>query len=626
MRRVFLSAFVIFIALIMLSRLLYLQLLDEEISYSFLDDNAIDAKYHYPERGYIYDRKGKLIVSNAPAYDIMVIPRKVTKLDTLEFCQLLDITQEEFEHKMQKAITYSPRLPSVIVQQLSKKEYAAIQEKMRKYPGFYVQKRMLREYQTKSGANVLGYISEVNEWEAGNKKGYQQGELIGRSGVEKVYENELRGKKGVNYIQKDIYNRVMGPFKNGRYDTLPTPGKDLKITIDKELEAYGEQLMVNKRGGIVAIEPKTGEILALVSAPYYDPALLVGRKRSKNYNKLALDTIAKPLYDRGLLAEYPPGSPFKLINGLIALEEGVINEKTKVTCYHGYHYGRNGFMACHCPSGTVNNLKSGITRSCNAYFSNAYRKIIEKYPTPAEGMQVWSDYVKSFGLGNYLHNDLATGKRGYIPDSSFYNRSYGRNRWFATNTISNAIGQGEVLTTPIQLANVAAIIANRGFYYTPHIIKEIDNQPITDENFTKPKYTNIAPENYEKIIEGMFEVYNNSEIGTARRTRIAGINIGGKTGTAENFAIIEGKRYQLKDHSIFIAFAPIENPQIVVAVFVENGYWGSTYAAPIASLMIEKFIRGEISRTDLEKRMLNSSLQDEYDKALNPEQLSDKKE
>ncbi|GLB48704.1 penicillin-binding protein 2 [Neptunitalea lumnitzerae] len=625
MRRIALSAFILVLAITFFSRLLYLQVLDDEVSYGFLDDIAIDSKYHYPERGYVYDRNGKLMVSNAPAYDIMVIPRNVTKVDTLELCKLLDITREEFDNRMNKAIRYSPKLPSVIVQQLSKKEYAGIQEKMRKFPGFYVQKRMLRDYQTTSGANVLGYISEVNDWETKNKKGYQQGELIGRSGVEKVYEDDLRGKKGVNFIQKDIYNRVIGPYKNGRYDTLPVQGRDLTITIDETLESYGEQLMVNKRGGIVAIDPKSGEILALVSAPYYDPDLLVGRKRSKNYTKLYNDSIAKPLFDRGLLAEYPPGSPFKLINGLIALEEGVIDQNTKVTCYHGYHYGRNRFMACHCPSGTVNNLKNGITRSCNAYFANAYRKTIEKYPTAAEGMQVWSDHVKSFGLGDYLHNDLATGRKGKIPDSATYNRMYGKHRWFATNSISNSIGQGEILTTPIQLANVAAIIANRGHYYTPHIIKEINNQPITDENFTKPKYTSIAAEHYDAIIEGMFEVYN-SNIGTARGARIAGINIGGKTGTAENFTVIDGKRYQLKDHSIFIAFAPIEDPQIAVAVFVENGYWGSTYAAPIASLMIEKYIHGEISRTDLEKRMLNSSLEDEYNKYLNPEGLTDKDE
>ncbi|SFU27814.1 penicillin-binding protein 2 [Pustulibacterium marinum] len=620
MRKLFLATSIIVIALVIIARLSYLQLFDEDISNNFMDDIAIEAKYTYPERGYIYDRTGKLLVSNAPAYDIMVIPNKMRDIDTLKFCELMDIPREEFDKKINKAKVYSPRLPSVFMPQLSKKEYAAIQERMYKYPGFYVQKRMLRDYQTHSGANVLGYISEVNDWEAKNKIGYQPGELIGRSGVETVYENDLRGKKGVKFIQKDIYNRILGSYKDGRYDTLPVQGKDIQITIDDELESYGEALMANKRGGIVAIEPSSGEILALVTAPNFDPDLLVGRKRSKNFTKFYNDSIAKPLYDRGLLAQYPPGSPFKTIMALIGLQEGVITPDTKVTCYHGYHYGRKGFMGCHCgPSGTVNDLNRAIYKSCNSYFSDTYRRVIQKYPTSKEGVDAWSKHVKSFGLGDYLHNDLATGRKGYIPDGSTYDRWYGENHWFYTNNISNAIGQGEILTTPIQLANVAAIIANRGFYYTPHIVKSVNDQPLEDPQYTKPKYTTIDKEYFEPVIQGMYDVYRK---GTAARAQVDSIHIGGKTGTSQNSTTIGGIKYDLADHSIFIAIAPIENPKIALAVFVENGVWGSRYAAPIASLMIEKYIKGHITRTDLERRMFETGLQDEYDKILHPELLT----
>lgn len=622
MRKIFLSAFVIVVAITFVARLSYLQLVDEDISHGFLDDLGIEPKYNYPERGYIFDRNGKLLVSNSPAYDIMVTPNKIKNLDTVELCETLEISKKDLLSKLAKAKVYSRVLPSVFIQQLTKKDYAAIQEKLHKFPGFYAQKRMLRDYQTVNGANVLGYISEVNEWELQNNSYYQPGELAGRSGVEKVYEETLRGKKGVNYIQKDIYNRIIGSYKNGKYDTLPVQGHDISITIDAVLEEYGELLMKNKRGGIVAIEPKTGEILALVSAPSYDPDLLVGRKRSKNYTELFNDSIAKPLYDRGLLAQYPPGSPFKIVNALIALQEGVITPETRVTCYHGYHYGARGFMACHCPSGRVNDLNSGIYNSCNAYFANAYRRIIEKYPTSAEGMQAWSNHVKSFGFGNFLHNDLSTGRPGYIPDSAFYNRWYGQKRWFYTTNISNAIGQGEVLTTPIQLANMVAIVANRGYYITPHIIKAIDGKPIDTPDYTQPKYTTVEKQYFEPVVQGMFDVYN---MGTASRLKVAGINIGGKTGTAENFTKIDGKRYQLTDHSIFVAFAPVEDPKIAIAVFVENGSWGATYAGPIASLMIEKYINGTISRTDLETRILNANLQPEYDKIFTPEKLSTKK-
>ncbi|UNZ00174.1 penicillin-binding protein 2 [Zhouia spongiae] len=614
MRKLLLASIIILIAIVYIGRLSYLQLIDNS-NQNPLDDTAIKAVYDYPERGYIYDRNGELLVSNQPAYDIMVIPKDVKPLDTLEFCNLLNITQEDFVKKYNKARVYSPRLPSVFVPQLSKSEYATLQEKMRKYEGFYIQKRSLRHYQTSSGANVLGYISEVNDYELKSNPYYQSGELIGRNGVERVYEEILRGQKGVKFIQKDRFNRDLGSYKGGVFDTLPVQGKDIAITIDKVLQSYGEKLMVNKRGGIVAIEPKTGEILAMVSAPSYDPALLVGRQRSKNYSRLYLDSIANPLYDRSVLAEYPPGSPFKILNGLIGLEEGVIDEHTTVRCYHGYRYGRNRFMGCHCASGTLNDFQSATYRSCNAYFADTYKKIIEKYPSPEKGLQTWTNHAKSFGLGGYLGNDLSTGRAGRIPDSATYNRAYPDFQWRAETTISNGIGQGEILTTPIQLANMTAAIANRGHYYTPHIIKNIEGETI-DENFTTPKHTTISKRHFDDVVLGMWDVYKR---GTARSVQVDSINIAGKTGTAENFTKIDGKRTQLTDHSIFIAFAPVENPKIALAVFVENGYWGSRYAAPIASLMIEKYLRGKITRTDLERRMLEGSLENEYAKPLSGE-------
>ena len=402
--------------------------------------------YDYPERGYIYDRDGKLLVGNQPAYDVMVIPREVKPLDTLEFCSLLGIEKPEFLEKMEKARRYSPRLPSVLVPQLSKEDYAKLQEKMRHFTGFYIQKRSLRYYNTKSAANVLGYISEVNEWDLKNNPYYVAGELKGRTGIEQQYEEILRGQKGVKHIQKDRFNRDIGPYKDGRLDTLPQQGKEIHITLDKTLQEYGEKLMHGKRGGIVAIEPKSGEILAMISGPTYDPALLVGRQRSKNYSKLHYDTISKPTWDRSILAQPSPGSPFKTLNALVGLQEGVINTDTKFRCYHGFYVG-NTLRGCHCGGG-VRDLNSGIYQSCNAYFAGVFRKIFDKYETTDKGMDVWEKHMKSFGLGDFLGTDLPTGAPGRIPDVAYYDKWYGDGRWAASTIISNSIGQGEIAATP----------------------------------------------------------------------------------------------------------------------------------------------------------------------------------
>ena len=612
MRRFLLFLSVIFVGIIFTARLLYLQVYQSNAN-SILEDNAIRKVYDYPKRGFVYDRNGKLLVANQPSYDVMVIPREVEALDTFEFCGLLKINKARFISKLEKAKRYSWRLPSPFVTHLSKEDYAVLQEKMRKFKGFHIQKRSLRQYETTIGANVLGDIGEVNNRDIKKDAYYKLGDLIGKQGIEASYEKILRGRKGLKLIQKDIHNRNIGSYKDGKLDTIPEQGKDIKITIDSNLQAYGEWLMQNKRGGIIAIEPTTGEILAMIAAPTYNPNDLVGRKRSKNFNKLIRDTIAKPLFNRSLQGVYEPGSPFKLMNALIALQENVISEDEKITCYAGYKYS-NRFMKCHCPSGSRNNMERGIQESCNAYFATVYKRIIDKPKNAREGIELWSNHVKSFGLGNFLKNDLAVGQKGRIPDKAYYKRAYPE-RFYSTYTISNAIGQGEVATTPIQLANMTAAIANRGYYYTPHIVKSIEGEKLPN-NFTIPKFTTIDKKYFEPVIEGMHQVY---KAGTASGLQVKNLEICGKTGTVENFMKIDSVKTQLTDHSIFVAFAPKNNPKIALAVFVENGYFGNRFAGKIASLMIEKYINKTITRKDLEKWLLTHSLENEYAKPYSGE-------
>lgn len=617
MRKVVLIALVLFTGLLFTARLFYLQVYDAS-SDSLSENSAIKVMYDYPQRGYMFDRNMKLLVSNQPSYDVMVVPRDVKPLDTLEFCGLLKITKEEFKEILQKARTYSPRLPSVVIPQLNKADYASLSEKMYKYQGFYIQRRSLREYQVNHSANVMGYIAEVNNAIIEKNPYYQMGELIGTAGVEKEYEDVLRGVKGVKYIQKDRFNRDIGPYKEGVFDTLPERGNDVQLTIDAVLQKYGEELMVHKRGGIVAIEPSTGEILALITAPSYDPSLLVGRDRSKNFTKLWYDTIGKPLYDRVLMGEYPPGSPFKTLTALVALHENAIGVDDVVTCTGGYHFGRR-VLKCHHRGPVA--MVSGIANSCNTYFCTVYKKIMDTYPTPQEGIDAWRNDLLSFGLGDFLGYDLPSGKRGNIPTSKYYNKihDFPAQNWSSLATISNAIGQGEVLLTPMQMANFTAAIANRGFYYTPHIIKNIIGPDTIPKKFKEKNYTTVEPEYFEPVVEGMYQVY---ERGTAASIKVPGIAVCGKTGTAENFTKIDGKRVQLTDHSIFVAFAPKDNPKIAIAVFVENGYWGSRWAGRIAGLMIEKYLKGEITRTDMEKYVLEGSLEAEYAKPYSGQPFS----
>lgn len=605
-----LAIFIISISLIYLFQLFNLQIFNDD--YQLLSEsNAIYKKTIYPERGLIYDRNNKLMVANQPSYDLMLIPENLKAFDTLEICSILKIDSNLLLKKINEAKSFSVKLPSIILRQITKEQNALFQEKIWKYPGFFIQKKSLRDYKISIASNLLGYISEVNNNEINDQSYYNIGELIGRQGIEKSYEKILRGKKGIKYFQKDRFNRIIGPYKNGIYDTDVEIPKNITLTIDSELQSYGEKLMQNKRGGIVAIEPDSGEVLALITAPSYDSNLLIGRDRSKNFKTLLNDTINKPLFDRGLQAEYSPGSPFKTLNALIGLQENIINNNTKFKCDEGHYYAPGAFMACHNKKGTYNNLLSAIYNSCNTFFAKTYKNIIDSKESPFEGINMWNSHLKSFGLGDYLGYDLNIGRPGFIPDGNYYNFWYPQKNWGSVTTISNSIGQGEILTTPIQMANFTSAIANRGYYIKPHFVK-IKSKKIHDSLYPK-KMTSIDPKFFEPVIEGMHKVI---EEGTGKIAKIPGLEVCGKTGTAENFIKLNGIKTQLTDHSIFIAFAPKKNPKIALAVFVENGYWGSRWAAPIASLMIEKYMFSTTKRKWLENRMFNGSLEFEYQKPL----------
>jgi len=607
MRKSLLPILVLCVGIIFIGRLFYLQIYSTD-NYDIYEDNAIRKVFTYPKRGYIYDRNKTLLVSNQPSYDVMIIPREVKELDTLEFCSLLKISKEYFINKYKKTSKFSTRIPSVFLAHLSKEDYGSLSEKIRKYKGFYIQKRNLREYNTSIGANVLGYVAEVNRKNILNDNYYSKGDIIGKQGVEMSYEKYLRGVKGIEFIQKDRFNRDIGKYKGGSMDISAISGKDLTITIDSKLQEYGELLMKNKKGAIVALEPKSGEILSLVSSPSYNPNLLVGRERSKNYLELYKDSIYRPLIDKGLLSMFPPGSPFKILVGLTALQEEVINDKSSIYCKGYYVYGKEKRkMDCHCGGG-YRNIYNAISLSCNSYFADVYRKTIDSKNYTKPNFDKWSNHVKSFGLGNYLNNDLPVGKKGVIPDSEYYDRWYPDFRWGATTTLSNSIGQGEILMTPIQLANMTAAIANKGYYLTPHIIKKIDGDTI-NYRFKKINNTSIDSIHFETMGKALSEVYKS---GTGKLLKIPGIEVCGKSGTSENFTKINGVKTQLSDHSIFVAYAPKENPKIAISVLVENAGYGSVWAGRIASLIIEKYLKEDISLKKLEKLVVNKSLEKEY--------------
>lgn len=590
-RKYVVTALIVLASLGLIVRLFIIQVVRDTYRLS-ADNNVLRYITQYPARGLIYDRNGKLIVYNQAAYDLMVIPSQVTKIDTTEFCDLLGISADLFRKQMKLAINYSRRAPSVFLKQVSDETYARLQEKMFLYPGFYVQPRTLRKYSKPVAAHLLGYVSEVDEGIIKKNSYYKPGDYIGKSGIEEAYEKELRGRRGVKIFLVDVFSRIKGSYERGKMDTLAVQGSDIVSGIDLDLQEYGEQLMKNKRGSIVAIEPKTGEVLALVSAPNYDPALLVGRIRSDNYAMLSADTL-KPLFNRALMASYPPGSTFKPINGLIGLQEGVITPSTLFECHNGYL-----FVECHSHPSPLS-LVGAIGNSCNAYFCQTYRRVLENpgFNTIADAYTKWRGYLSQFGFGNKLGTDFLNELPGFIPTTDYFDKYYGKNRWKALTVISMAIGQGEVGTTPLQMANMTAAIANRGYYYTPHVVKSIGPNHEIDKRFTTKHQIDIDSINFESIVEGMEAAVKG---GTATAVALKDITICGKTGTAQN--------PHGKNHSVFIAFAPKEDPKIAIAVYVENAGFGATYAAPIASLMIEKYIKGEVSNKMREQNILNLNL------------------
>ena len=587
------------VILIFIIRLFSIQVIDDSFKTSS-ENNVIRKQTDYPRRGLIYDRNKELIVYNEAAYDLMITPKQAIYLDTALICSLLEIDTINLMKRIEKARNYSMYKASVLMKQISVETYTKLQENMFLMPGFFVQTRTLRKYPYSTASHLLGYVGEVNQRIVKGNPYYKEGDYIGVSGIEKAYEDKLRGQKGVKLLLKDVHNNIKGSFNDGKFDIKSKPGKDLQSSIDIFLQNYGESLMKNKRGSIVALEPSTGEILCLVSSPNYDPNILVGRKRSENYLILNEDTINKPLFNRASLAQYPPGSTFKLINALIGLQEKVIYSGSKFNCDEGYVYGEEKRkMKCH-PHRSPLNLIESISNSCNAYFCNVYRAIIEKYPNTYEGYDVWRNYVTSFGLGNWLNNDLPTGQKGFVPTPNFYDRIYGKNRWKSLTNLSLSIGQDALLTTPIQMANMTAAIANRGYYYTPHIVKSIENDSI-DDRFRKPIRTMVDSSLFEIVIKGMQEVVEDEELGTSNIAKMENITVCGKTGTAQN--------PHGEDHSIFIGFAPKDNPKIALAVYVENGGWGSTWAVPIASLMIEKYLNDTIQRDWLEKKIIKGVIE-----------------
>lgn len=582
--------------LLFLVTLFKIQILNTSYKLS-ANNNVIKAVTLYPERGYIYDRNGELLVSNQRAYDLMVTPRQVKAMDTLNFCEIIGIEKSYFDKQFARAKRYSNYRASIFLKEISKQTAAKLQERLYEFSGFYLQERTMREYPQKSAAHVLGYVSQVPDYVLEKNDHYEKNDNFGMTGVENSHEKFLRGTKGIQYLIRDVLNRSKGNFENGKYDSLAVNGQDLELSIDIELQKYAEDLMKNKKGSIVAIEPSSGEILSLVSSPFYDPNLLIGRSRSPNYNRMYRDEN-KPLFDRSLLAEYPPGSTFKLLNALAGLQEDVIYSGTKFSCDEGWRYSAKLKVGCH-PHPSPLNLTESIAQSCNAYYCSTFKRIIEKYPNTNIGYNKWRDHILSFGLGNFLNNDLYTGRKGRVPDVDFYNHQYGKGRWKAPTVISLSIGQDALVVSPIQMANMCAAIANRGHYFTPHIVRKIGGQSVSDSTYTIPKLTSIDKKHFKTVIRGMEKTYT-SRLGTARNAKIKGIEICGKTGTAEN--------PHGEDHSIFIAFAPKNEPKIAIAVYVENAGWGSTWAAPIAGLVIEKYLTGQTNNQELEDFILEGNL------------------
>ena len=592
-------------ALILISKLFVIQIIDDRYKLD-ADNNSMVYSIIYPTRGIIHDRNGRILVGNKVAYDLLVTPREVEEFDTLGLANVLDVHPDVIREKMAEYRKYRRRIgwqTVVMLKQIPQETYMKFAEIAYRFPGFRGQARSIREYPYNAGGNLLGYVSEVDaNYLKRHPDEYKAGDYAGMTGIEAAREKELRGEKGYTIWLRNSKNKIESRYKDGEMDKEAIPGKDITTTIDAELQHYGQMLMQNKVGSLVAIEPSTGEILTMVSSPGIDVDMLANI--GQHYGEISSNPY-KPMFNRAVQAPYPPGSVFKLVNGLIGLEEGVVTTSTHYPCSMGYHFGRNK-LGCHAHKSPLS-FEESIMMSCNAYYCYILRDLLEnkKYGSIGIAMDKWQEYVKSFGFGQKLGSDFPSELGGFIPGSGYYNKVYGKGGWKATTVISLSIGQGEIGTTPLHMANLCATIANRGFYYIPHIVKDSDNVSI-DPKYKEKHYTMVDTTHFPKVVGGMYRAVNSGfgSGGTASIAAVEGLEICGKTGTAQN--------PHGSDHSVFICFAPKDDPKIAVAVYVENGGFGATYAAPIASLLTEMYLNKEISeeRKYLEERMLNSNLMD----------------
>lgn len=593
-RRYVIGGVATLIVVVYIIRLFMLQLSSDDYKKS-ADSNAFLKRIDFPSRGVITDRHGKLLVFNQPSYDIMVVMNEVgDHLDTLEFCQTLNISRQEFDSRMatikdrNRNPGYSRFTQQLFLTQLSDKDFSVFQEKMYRFPGFYVQRRSIRQYQYPYAAHVLGDVAEVSPAEVEADDYYQPGDYIGKLGVERSYERQLRGEKGVKILLRDAHGRIQGSYQNGALDRRPKPGKNLTLAIDFDLQALGERLMQNKIGSIVAIEPSTGEILCMVSSPTYDPRLMVGRQRSKNHLELSRNAW-KPLLNRSIMGQYPPGSTFKTTQGLTFMNEGIIHPtQTAYPCGHGFNY-KGLHVGCHGHASPLS-LVPALSTSCNGYFCWGLFYMLNaksKYGSVQKAMNTWRDYMVSMGFGYRLGVDLPGEKRGLIPNAQFYDNAY-KGSWNGLTVISIAIGQGEVNATPLQIANLGATIANRGWYYVPHVVKKVQGEPL-DTTFTRKHHSKAGRNAYDYVVKGMRA---SALGGTCHELARYDFEACGKTGTAQNRG---------HDHSVFMGFAPMDNPKIAVAVYVENGGWGATFGVPIGGLIMEQYIHGKLSEASLKK-------------------------
>mgnify|MGYP000347012133 CR=1 FL=1 len=606
-RRYVIGGAVFFVALLFIVRLFFLQIMSDDYKKN-ADSNAFLKKIQYPSRGVIYDRNDRLLVYNQPAYDITVVMKEMVSLDTADLCQTLNLTPEfvrnRFRDMKNRRLNpgYSPYTNQVFMTQLSAEDCGVFQEKLFKFPGFYIQRRTIRQYNYNAGAHILGDIAEVSKSEMEDDEYYLPGDFIGKLGVERSYEKQLRGEKGVEVLLRDAHGRIQGNYMNGKFDKPSVPGKNLVLSLDIDLQMLGERLLEGKIGSIVAIEPETGEVLCMVSSPSYDPHMMIGRNRGKNHNEMARD-LWKPLLNRAIMGTYPPGSTFKTTQALTFLQEGIINTGTSYPCFGGFSY-KGLHVGCHGHPSPLS-LVPAIATSCNGYFCWGLYYMIgarQKYGTVQKAMNTWRDYMVSMGFGYTLGIDLPGEKRGMIPNANFYDKAY-RGSWNGLTVISISIGQGEVTATPLQIANLGATIANRGYFVTPHVVKKVEGEAL-DSLYTQRRYTKVDASHYDEVVQGMRAAVTG---GTCRMANLPDIEVCGKTGTAQNHG---------KDHSAFMGFAPMNNPKIAIAVYVENGGWGATYGVPIGRLMIEQYLKGKLSpedevlATDIQKRRIDYGLQE----------------